>query len=183
MNNNGVYILLSIFLWFAIFAYWIIRSKAKGILNEIVGLSKLIFSGLILYVPAFLSINHFNYKQFLVTNIIGLIITIFGFVVCVLAREYLSHNWSGKVTIQEKNTLIQSGPYKIIRHPIYSGVLVMMLGSSVIIGNVFDFVWVLFCLFGLLRKSKQEETLLKNEFGEAYIEYSKQTKMIIPYIL
>jgi protein-S-isoprenylcysteine O-methyltransferase Ste14 len=77
----------------------------------------------------------------------------------------------------------KNGPYKIIRHPIYSGVLVMMLGSSIIVRNLFCFIWVLFCIFGLYRKSKQEEKLLEKEFGEIFNEYKKDTKMIIPYIL
>jgi len=85
--------------------------------------------------------------------------------------------------IQKEHTLIERGPYKIIRHPIYSGILVMMLGSSIIIGNLFGFIWTAFCFIGLHRKSKQEEKLLENEFGEMYEEYKKKTKMIVPYVL
>ena len=177
------FVFSSMILWLVLFVYWIFRSKSKGILNEIAGLVKLIFSGLVLYVPVFLPLEYFSYKQFTIVGITGLIITLFGFTVCIISREYLSKNWSGKVTIQEKHTLVKNGPYGIIRHPIYAGVLVMMSGSGIITGNLFGFVWVLFCFFGLFRKSKQEEKLLEKEFGEIYEEYKKETKMMIPYIL
>jgi protein-S-isoprenylcysteine O-methyltransferase Ste14 len=124
-----------------------------------------------------------SYTPALSFQIIGLSITLFGFVVSVAGREYLSSNWSGKVIIQEKHELIKKGPYKIIRHPIYAGVLVMMIGSSMITGNIFCFIWVIFCFFGLFRKSKQEEELLIKKFGETYKQYIKETKMMIPYIL
>jgi protein-S-isoprenylcysteine O-methyltransferase Ste14 len=148
-----------------------------------VGLTKLFFSGLILHVPTFFSFSFLSYKPSFTFKIIGISIILLGFIVSILGREYLSSNWSGKVIIQEKHELIKKGPYKIIRHPIYSGVLVMMIGSSIIIGSIIGFIWLPLCFFGLLRKSKQEEELLINEFGETYEQYKKETKMIIPYLL
>jgi protein-S-isoprenylcysteine O-methyltransferase len=177
------FVLVPIIIWLAMFIYWVIRSKSKGIINEIVGLIKLFVSGLVLFIPAFIRFEFLTYKSLLAIQIIGLIIVLSGFIICIIAREYLSKNWSGKVTIQEKHELIEKGPYKIVRHPIYSGVLVMMLGSSIIIGNLIDFIWVFFCLFGLFRKAKQEEKLLLGEFGESFERYKKRTKMLIPYIL
>ena len=179
----NIFVIFSIVLWLSIFIYWIVKSKDKRILNEIGGLMKLVFSGLVLHIPAFLPHKYFTYKQFIVIQIFGIIIITFGFFICIWARHCLSKNWSGKVIIQKEHTLIKNGPYKIIRHPIYSGVLTMMFGSNIIIGNAFDFIWVLFCFIGLYRKSKQEEQLLENEFGEDYEEYKKETKMIIPNIL
>jgi protein-S-isoprenylcysteine O-methyltransferase Ste14 len=182
-TNINILTILSIIIWFLIFLYWIVRSKNRGILNEILGLIKLLFSGLILHVPTFFSFNFLAYNPSFKFQIIGLSVILFGLVVSILGREFLSSNWSGKVIIQEKHELIKKGPYKIIRHPIYSGGLIMMIGSSTIIGNILCFIWVLFCLFGLFKKSKQEEELLINKFGETYKQYKKETKMMIPYIL
>ena len=183
MENLNIFAALSIFLWLSIFIFWIAKSRNRGLMNEIAGLAKLFFSGLVLHVPAFLPFRQFSYKPFFAVQITGLLTAIFGYIVCILARQYLSENWSGKVMIQKEHTLIERGPYKIIRHPIYSGILVMMLGSSIIIGNLFGFIWTAFCFIGLHRKSKQEEKLLENEFGEMYEEYKKKTKMIVPYVL
>ena len=181
--NINILGIISLACWVIIFIYWVIRSKSRGILNEIVGLMKLICSGLILFIPAFIPFSFLEYKHFLVVQIIGLSINFLGFIICIMAREFLALNWSGKIAIQEKHKLIKNGPYKKIRHPIYSGILVMMLGSSIIMGNLFDFIWMFFCLFGLYRKSKQEETLLIKEFDEEYEQYKKESKMLIPYIL
>ena len=183
MENKSIFVTSSLALWFLIFLYWIIRSKEKGILNEIAGLAKLIVSGLVLYIPVFLQLKIFTFGNNLIVNIFGLVISIFGLLVCIIAREYLSKNWSGKVTVQEGHNLIKNGPYKIIRHPIYSGILIMMFGSGIIAGFLFGFLWVLFCFFGLYRKSRQEEILLENKFGSEYEDYKKETKMMIPKIL
>ena len=181
--NIDIFCIVSLSLWVILFIYWVIRSKSRGILNEVVGLVKLFFSGLILFIPAFLPSIIFTYKHFFAIQIIGLLMAFFGFIFCIIAREFLSLNWSGKVAIQEKHELIKNGPYKKIRNPIYFGVLVMMLGSSIIIGNLFCFIWTIFCFFGLYRKSKQEEKLLTGKFGEEYEQYKKESKIIIPYIL
>jgi protein-S-isoprenylcysteine O-methyltransferase Ste14 len=181
--NLNFFILASIILWLLIFVYWIIKSKKQGVLNEIAGLMKLLFSGLILYIPAFVPLQILTYKTILLVQIIGLLIIFLGCIICISAREYLSSNWSGKVIIQEKHNLTKNGPYKIIRHPIYTGVLIMMIGTSIIIGSIINFVWTLFCFLGLYRKSKQEEELLLKEFSETYEQYQKETKMIIPYLL
>ena len=181
--NINIFVISAIVLWFAIFVYWVIKSKNRGVVNEITGLVKLLFSGLILFLPAFFIVNFLSFKSLIITNIAGLTFVVFGFVICILAREYLASNWSGKVTIQQKHSLIKNGPYKRIRHPIYSGVLLMMLGTGIITGNFLNFVWIIFCFFGLYRKSIQEEKLLRKEFSDEYENYQEQTKMLIPYIL
>ncbi|MCL2832566.1 MAG: isoprenylcysteine carboxylmethyltransferase family protein [Treponema sp.] len=177
------FIVISILLWIAVFVYWLIRSQKQGIMNEIAGLIKLALSGLIIFIPViFLSVLYL-YKPLFLLNIIGTGIVAFGFILCIVSREYLAQNWSGKVVIQAEHTLVQNGPYKILRHPIYSGVLIMMLGSSLLAGNLLGFVWFVFSFFGLYRKSKQEEELLITKFGDSYEQYKKSTSMIIPKIL
>jgi len=170
-------------MWIVVFIYWVIKSRNQGVLNEIAGLAKLLFSGLVVYIPV---IFHFQVSSRLSSStaqIIGLIVTGLGCFICILAREYLASSWSGKVVTQENHVLIKTGPYKFVRHPIYSGVLVMMLGTSFIVGNFMSFYWVLLCFFGLFQKSKAEEKLLAEKFGESYEQYKKETKMLIPYLL
>jgi protein-S-isoprenylcysteine O-methyltransferase Ste14 len=179
----NIFVLIALGIWLIMAIYWVLKSKKNGILNEVIGLIKIIGSGLVVFLPAILNIKFLTYIPVFPIQIIGLLIVVFGFIICILAREYLSINWSGKIMLQERHALIQNGPYKIIRHPIYSGLLVMMLGSSIIIGNLIDFIWVFFCLFGLFRKAKQEEKLLSGEFGESFEQYKNKTKMLIPYIL
>lgn len=178
------FITFSIGFWIILFFYWIIEAtRTRGIKNEIVGLSKLLISGLVLYIPLLLPNQMLIYQPNFIIRAIGLLISISGYNLCYWSRKELAQNWSGKVAIQENHQLIKSGPYKIIRHPIYSGVLVLMLGTSIIIGSWLAFIWTFFCFFGLYRKGKQEEELLMKEFGEAYNQYRKETKMLIPFVL
>jgi len=170
-------------MWIGVFIYWVIKSRNQGVLNEIVGLAKLLFSGLIVYIPAIFRFQVSSLLSSLTVQIFGLIVTGSGCFICILAREYLASNWSGKVVTQENHALIKIGPYKFVRHPIYSGVLVMMLGASFIIGNFMSFYWVLLCFLGLFQKSKAEEKLLTEKFGESYEQYKKETKMLIPYLI
>jgi protein-S-isoprenylcysteine O-methyltransferase Ste14 len=69
-----------------------------------------------------------------------------------------------------------------VRHPIYSGGLLAMCGSAIVLGQIFGFIWVLFCAFGLTMKIKQEENLLTKQFPDEYPLYKKQVKKLIPFI-
>jgi protein-S-isoprenylcysteine O-methyltransferase Ste14 len=100
----------------------------------------------------------------------------------VWARQYLGKNWSGNVVLQDEHTITKGGPYQFVRHPIYAGGLFAMLGSALMIGEIFGLVWVLFCAFGLIRKARQEEELLTGKFPAEYRLYKQQTKMLIPLI-
>jgi hypothetical protein len=62
--NLNIFVIVSIAMWIALFVYWVIRARQNGILNELVGLVKLIFSGLILFVPEFVSVAFLTYKPF-----------------------------------------------------------------------------------------------------------------------
>jgi hypothetical protein len=82
--NVDIFAIVSIAIWLVIFIYWIIRSKDRGVLNELAGLIKLIFSGLILFVPVFLPFTFLVYKPLMVIKIVGLGIVAFGFAVCIV---------------------------------------------------------------------------------------------------
>ena len=183
MNIIDLTVWMSVILWGFLAFYWIIRAKERGVGNEIVGLLKLILSGVIIYLPLIFSIVRFSYERSMFVSVIGLIMVVLGCIVCIVGREKLAGNWSGKVAIHSGHQLVQNGIYGVIRHPIYAGILVMMFGVSMIIGNIFGFIWTALCFFGLFRKSKQEETVLYEKFGTEYAEYLKKTKMFIPFLL
>ena len=84
--------------------------------------------------------------------------------------------------VQEEHQLVQVGPYRAIRHPIYAGVLLMLLGTSMVLGWVFGFIYFALSVLGLVRKSMQEEALLVNQFPTQHPKYQSRTKMFIPKI-
>src|SRR6266852_6362884 len=79
-------------------------------------------------------------EDFLATAWVGLALTAVGIAFAIWARLWIGRNWSGRVTIKEQHELIQSGPYAIVRHPIYCGFLLAILGTAVVHGEVRAFL-------------------------------------------
>ena len=115
-----------------------------------------------------------------VVAITGLLLTAGGLVFAVWARIVLGANWSGTVTITSGHNLIRRGPYRWIRHPIYTGLLISLVGTLTLQGEVRAFLGFAFALFALYRKAKREEQFLSDEFGEGFAEHTKQTGMFLP---
>jgi protein-S-isoprenylcysteine O-methyltransferase Ste14 len=116
------------------------------------------------------------------TSLIADILTFCGLIVMLRARVALGRNWSANVTLKEGHQLVQTGPYKYIRHPIYSGLLLMLLGLAIYAGS---FVWaVLFLLFcvGAYYKARKEEDFLATSFPLEYGKYRKRTKALVPFV-
>jgi protein-S-isoprenylcysteine O-methyltransferase Ste14 len=113
----------------------------------------------------------------------GTIITLSGLGFAVWARVHLGTNWSSQPAIKVDHTLIMTGPYRIVRHPIYTGLLVGFAGTAFVIGEI----WAVLAIFILLAvfyvKIWMEEKFLLEEFGEAFIHYKNEVKALIPFIL
>jgi protein-S-isoprenylcysteine O-methyltransferase Ste14 len=99
------------------------------------------------------------------------------------ARVVLAGNWSGWVTVKEGHELIQSGPYRHIRHPIYTGVLVAILGSGLAAGQIRGLAAFVIAFIGLWLKLRTEERVMQREFGERYTAYRAKSWALIPFIL
>jgi protein-S-isoprenylcysteine O-methyltransferase Ste14 len=110
----------------------------------------------------------------------GISLTILGIVFSLWARIHLGRNWSGAVRIGEDHELIRSGPYARIRHPIYSGLLLALAGSSLVMGNWRSFAAVIVGFLGFAFKAKREERLLSREFGSAFELHRRQTGFFLP---
>jgi protein-S-isoprenylcysteine O-methyltransferase len=113
----------------------------------------------------------------------GLILTIVGIAFAIWARFYLGGNWSAIVAIKQQHRLIQSGPYAIVRHPIYTGLVLGALGTALVVGEFGAFLAVVIVFAGWQAKAAQEESFLRTEFGDAYLRYQQHVKMMIPFVL
>jgi protein-S-isoprenylcysteine O-methyltransferase Ste14 len=109
------------------------------------------------------------------------IIVFAGLVIAVWARVMLGRNWSARVSLKENHELIRTGPYRLVRHPIYSGLLLMILGTAALAGQLGGFVALLICFYGFWMKLRQEERLLTRDLP-GYSEYKAQTKALIPFL-
>ena len=114
---------------------------------------------------------------------LGAAVTIAGLLFAVWAREHLGRNWSRSVTIKEGHELITSGPYGVVRHPIYTGILAGFLGTAIAISQVRGFVVVVLIFLALWIKLRMEEQWMRSEFGETYATYSRRTAALVPFLL
>jgi len=111
---------------------------------------------------------------------LGVALTAAGVGFCIWARAYLGGNWSGSVTVKVDHQLVRTGPYRLVRHPIYTGFLLGLLGTALVRGEVRGFLGVVVLYVGLKMKSKIEEHAMTAVFGPDYNDYSRTTGAILP---
>jgi len=112
--------------------------------------------------------------------LVCVVMTVLGLLFAVWARLTLGGNWSGTVTIKKDHQLIRRGPYRWIRHPIYTGMLAALLATAVAQGLVSGLIGFAFVYLALYRKAKREESFLAQEFGEGFAEHRQHTGMFFP---
>ena len=114
------------------------------------------------------------------TGALGALLTAAGLAVAVWARLVLGRNWSGTITFKENHELIMRGPYAHVRHPIYSGLLLMLLGTAVESARPRAFVMLALAFVVLAIKARFEEELMIRHFPDAYLQYRRRVKALIP---
>jgi protein-S-isoprenylcysteine O-methyltransferase Ste14 len=98
------------------------------------------------------------------------------------ARIALGSLWSGSVGRKEGHTLVRVGPYRLVRHPIYTGLILAALASAAQIGMAANLAGAVVLTFGLWLKARLEERFLSAQLGaEAYAEYRRGTPMLVPF--
>jgi protein-S-isoprenylcysteine O-methyltransferase Ste14 len=111
---------------------------------------------------------------------VGLALTAIGIAIAIWARLSLGSNWSGMVTLKTDHVLVRKGLYRWIRHPIYTGILLGMVGSAIIRGHLRCWLGVALVLAAFYFKARREEKFLREEFGAGFEEHSRQTGMFLP---
>jgi protein-S-isoprenylcysteine O-methyltransferase Ste14 len=101
----------------------------------------------------------------------------------VWARRHLGSNWSGEIAIKVDHRLIRSGPYRCVRHPIYTAMLGMFAGTTVVSGQIHAAVGLAMAVFAYWRKIRLEEANLQKAFGPAYDAYRRETGSLVPRLL
>jgi protein-S-isoprenylcysteine O-methyltransferase Ste14 len=114
---------------------------------------------------------------------LGAALTVAGLLFAVWAREHLGRNWSRSVTIKQGHELITTGPYAVVRHPIYTGILGGFLGMAIAISQVRGFIAFVLIFLVFWVKFRMEEEWMRSQFGETYATYAQQTAALVPYLL
>lgn len=116
-----------------------------------------------------------------VIEVTGLVLFSVGIILAFWARITLGNNWGMPMSQKQDPALITSGPYRCIRHPIYSGVLLMVLGSTLDVNSYWAIVFLL-ATFYFVYSAFAEERRLVEAFPKAYPAYRSRTKMFIPFL-
>jgi len=110
---------------------------------------------------------------------VGLCLAGFGF--ALWARMHLGRNWGMPMSLRQGHELVTSGPYAYVRHPIYSGIILALIGSVLARGLAWLLV-LLLCFAYFTFSARTEEKMMLAQFPDAYPAYRRRTKMLIPFL-
>jgi protein-S-isoprenylcysteine O-methyltransferase Ste14 len=176
----------SIVPWVVFSLYWeiaaknsapAVKSESKASRSVHVVLTNI---ALLLIIAPIRSLNQQLIPDLMVIKLIGLAIECAGLGLAIWARRVLGRNWSGEITIKEDHELIRSGPYATVRHPIYTALLTMYVGTAIVSGETHALIGLVVGIVAYLRKTRMEEINLDHAFGQRYNEYRKETWAIMP---
>ncbi len=114
---------------------------------------------------------------------LGVALTSAGIAFAIWARACLAGNWSGSVTLKQGHELVVLGPYRWVRHPIYTGLLTALIGTALARGEWRGVLAVAIAAVALWRKLKLEEVVMLRQFGDAYVRYTQRARALIPFVL
>jgi protein-S-isoprenylcysteine O-methyltransferase Ste14 len=177
--------------WITFLAYWIISARRVKATAE----KQSVFSAVIHRIP--LGLSYFLMANWHLTPPLdnpvtprtdlaqasGIFVCVLGLFVTIWARRTLAGNWSSDVTFKQGHELVKTGPYQFVRHPIYTGLLVMCLGTAIEIGRVRGWLALPLMATAFWIKLKQEERLLLRHFPTEYPAYQRQVKALVPFVI
>lgn len=169
--------------WVVFWIYWLVSAVGA---KEGSRTRRIRPPGLLIIVLGFVLLRSFGASSLAVHNpilqVVGVILFLSGLGLAVWARLFLGRNWGMPMTQKDEPELVTSGPYHLVRHPIYSGILIAVLGTSL----ATDLYWLIaFFVMGIyfIYSATVEEKLLTAFFPTAYPSYRAKTKMLIPFVL
>jgi protein-S-isoprenylcysteine O-methyltransferase Ste14 len=178
-------------LWIAFLIYWQIKAVDTKTTRRLEPLAQRILRTLIFLIAIVLLATTriplpWLYLQLWPAGLwsfwLGATVTVAGLLFAVWAREHLGSNWSRSVTIKQGHELITTGPYALVRHPIYTGILAGFLGTAIALSQVRGFIAFVLIFIALWLKLHREEQWMRSEFGETYATYAHQTAALVPYL-
>lgn len=113
----------------------------------------------------------------------GLLLIAAGVLFSCWARHLLGSNWSSEVQLKQDHELIERGPYRLVRHPIYTGILLALLGTVLLLDEWRALLGFVIMALSFWRKLRLEEAWLSEHFGAVYLDYMRRVKALVPGIL
>jgi protein-S-isoprenylcysteine O-methyltransferase Ste14 len=177
------------YLWVVFLIVWVIRGMRTKPVQTREGVSSRLSYTVLTIAAAYLMFSAEVPREWLRRPIfpanlwieaLGISITAAGIAFAFWARAYLGGNWSGAVTVKVGHELVRTGPYRWVRHPIYSGMIFAMFGTALNRGQLRGLIAVVLLYLGFKIKSKIEESVMISTFGAQYDAYRRNTGAIVP---
>lgn len=175
--------------WVVLALYWLISAFHRKATKKREAYSQRLAYSLLLFIAFWMLFEPEPYFGWLRTRFVpaepfwqwfGVAVTAGGVALAIWARRHIGTNWSGVVTLKEGHELIRTGPYRSIRHPIYTGMLIGLLGTTITIGEVRGLIAVAVGWLSFYVKARREESFLSQEFGPAFEAHKRGTGMFLP---
>jgi protein-S-isoprenylcysteine O-methyltransferase Ste14 len=179
-------------LWVAWFAYWMIVARNVKVTRRREGFGTFLLNRVFVVIGALLLVVPRQPLHWLDARLIpptiaaywlGFVIVAAGLGFAVWARVHLGRNWSATVTVKQDHELIRTGPYGVVRHPIYTGILLAVLGTALAIGEWRGLIAFVLFTVGFVIKLKAEERFMNETFGEQYARYRAEVPTLIPFVI
>jgi protein-S-isoprenylcysteine O-methyltransferase Ste14 len=179
----------SFLVWVAFTAYWSYAGKnsapsQKSESAKSQGLHQLMtnLAIFVLFLPLPGLTGYFLPERLRYLMWVGVAIQAAFLLLAVWARRVLGRNWASAVRIGEGHELVQSGPYRILRHPIYTAIIGMYVGSAIASSEYHALLALAMIVIAYLRKAGLEDGILLGAFGEKYAQYRKHSWALVPLI-
>jgi protein-S-isoprenylcysteine O-methyltransferase Ste14 len=178
-------------LWLCWIAYWAIAARsAKATIRQESAAARALHVGPLLLCALLLAVPHLPpawlESRFLPHDLalrwVAVALTALGLAFSVSARRHLGGNWSGAVVLKKDHHLIRSGPYRIVRHPIYSGLLLALIGTAILVGEWRALIAIALAFAAFVARVRAEDALMEEVFGAEYRDYRRHTPALVPFV-
>jgi protein-S-isoprenylcysteine O-methyltransferase Ste14 len=181
-------VLLIVACWVSLGVYWNISARATkpAVEQQNFGdrLARMpIWLGFLLFLAAWVHpFGPVAMRRTIFSDSVGVAICVLGLFLAIWSRKALGSEWSRDVELKQGHKLVERGPYRFMRHPIYAGHLLMGLGTAIASRLLVAFAGLVSLLAGFWIKANQEERLLLRAFPDQYPAYKARVKALIPYL-
>jgi protein-S-isoprenylcysteine O-methyltransferase Ste14 len=179
-------------IWIGYLVYWQIAAIGTKTTQRIESIPSRVFRSVLLFAGVLLICwpripLPWLYRHFLPQSawafFLGAAITVAGLLFSIWARVILGTNWSRSVTIKQNHELITFGPYALVRHPIYTGLLTAFLGTAIALTQFRGLLAFVLIFLSLGYKLRLEEKWMRSQFGDTYLNYCRHTTALIPWLI